>query len=246
MVENSDHCGAAMLTLRTTTFSDAASTHPPPLGYDEAHVWIVSLDVLDASRTDTLSPAECARASRFTSELARVRFIQRRSALRAILSGYTSLAPASLTFAENAYGKPILDPDVELSFSTSHSDSMALIAIARRALIGIDIEKLRPEAADFGVAARFFTPNEAAALARLDAPDCVSGFFNAWTRKEAVLKALGRGLSIPLDAFEVALQPEDAPAVLDWNVPDVECRTWELCHLEPQPGFVGALAFSRA
>ena len=79
----------------------------------------------------------------------------------------------------------------------------------------------------------------------LDPGDRVRGFFNAWTRKEAIVKALGRGLSIPLDSFEVALRPDEPPAVLDWNVPGAAAGRWQLHHLEPRRGYVGALAFSR-
>ena len=232
-----------MLNVRSIEFSTEHNVAAPALAENEAHVWIVGLDAADPGCAKLLAPAERARALRFTSDLHRVRFIQRRSALRTVLSAYTGLAPASIVFVENDYGKPALAAHPGLSFSTSHSESLALIAVGR-GMIGIDVEWLRFETTHENVAARFFASSEAASLAALGAGDRVRGFFNAWTRKEAIVKALGAGLSIPLDAFEVTLRPDEPAAVVGWNVPGAAVTGWQLHHLEPRPGYVGALAFN--
>jgi 4'-phosphopantetheinyl transferase len=234
-----------MLTLRTIDFA-GSETQAPPLSKDEAHVWVVALDGETPEHLDTLSPAERTRASRFTSVAARNHFIQRRCALRTVLSRYTGRCPSAIAFKENAYGKPELEPQSEVSFSISHSESLAVIALTRHALIGVDIERMRPDGADGRVAERFFTRNEAFLIATLNDADRVTAFFNAWTRKEAIVKAIGCGLSISLDAFEVTLRPGDVPALLEWNVPDVAHHTWQLLNIEPRPGYVGAIAITPA
>jgi 4'-phosphopantetheinyl transferase len=233
-----------MLTLRTINFAGPETEAAPPLTSGEAHVWVIALDAEKPECLDTLSPAECSRASRFISACARNRFIQRRRALRAVLSGYTRQCASALAFKENAYGKPELEPHSDISFSTSHSKSLALVALTRHSLIGVDIERVRADRADVCMAERFFTRNEALSLARLNDADRVTAFFNAWTRKEAIVKAIGRGLSIALDAFEVTLRPGEAPTLLEWNVPDFERRTWQLLHFEPRVGYVGAVAIT--
>jgi 4'-phosphopantetheinyl transferase len=232
-----------MPTLRTINFAGAES-ETLPLRDNEAHVWVVALDAETPERLDTLSPVELARASRFTSASARHRFIQRRGALRAVLSRYAGRSASAIAFSENSYGKPELEPRSDLSFSVSHSESLAVIALTRHALIGVDIERVRPDGADARLADRFFTRNEAASIARLNEADRVAAFFNAWTRKEAIVKAIGCGLSMSLDAFEVTLRPGEAPALIEWNVPGLARHTWHLLNIEPCPGYVGAVAIT--
>lgn len=234
-----------MLTLRTINFAGPEAVAPPPLRNDEAHVWVIVLDVEKPACLDTLSLAECSRASRFLSAAARNRFIQRRRVLRTVLSRYSGRCASAIAYKENPYGKPELEPHSDISFSISHSESMALVALTRDALIGVDIERVRADRADAGIVQRFFTRNEALTLAQLnDDTDRVTAFFNVWTRKEAIVKAIGCGLSIALDAFEVTLRPGEAPALLEWNVPNFAPRRWQLLHLEPRVGYVGAVAIT--
>lgn len=232
-----------MLTLRTIDFH-GPETRAPPLRDDEAHIWVIALDTDAPERLGGLSAAERSRASCFTSASARKRFVHRRCALRAVLSRYTGRCASTMAFKENPYGKPELEPHSDVAFSVSHSESLALVALTRHALIGVDVERVRPDATEAGIAERFFTRNEARSLARLNDADRVTAFFNAWTRKEAILKAIGCGLSVSLDAFEVTLKPGEAPALLEWNVPGVRRRTWQLEHFEPRPGYVAALAIT--
>jgi 4'-phosphopantetheinyl transferase len=224
----------------------------PALGRDEMHVWMVGVDPQDSDdirSAKLLSAVEMQRARRYRSDLDRACFIQRRAALRVILAGYLDVAPQDVVFAANEFGKPsVIAPraSVSLSFNTSHSGTVALIAVAPSGHIGIDVERLRPAIEDETIAARFFATNEAASLAALDPRDRVEGFFNAWTRKEAVVKALGGGLSIPLDSFEVSLRPSEPPAILRWDIPGVAPGRWRIHHVEPAMGYVGALAVDSA
>jgi 4'-phosphopantetheinyl transferase len=196
-----------------------------------------------------LSPDEVQRARRYRSDLDRAAFIQRRAALRSILAGYVGLAPGNIAFSVNEFGKPsVIAPraSADLFFNASRSESVALIAVTRSGRIGIDIERLNSALEYDAVAARFFTANETRSLSALHSRDRTTGFFNAWTRKEAVVKAVGRGLSIPLDSFDVSLRPGEPPAILRLNVPGAASEQWHMHHLEPAAGYVAAVAVEGA
>ena len=223
-------------------------THPA-YALDEADValWLVRL--ADAPPTmlegaQTLSLAEHAAGARFKSPILQTRFLQRRVALRAILAGYLGVPAAELLFTENEFGKPALHASLAstgLSFNSSHSGPVAVIAVGKSRRIGIDVEAVRPIKDAEKIAARFFSSQESTALRALDPDDRNTGFLQCWTRKEAVIKALGGGLSIPLDSFAVSLQPHQPAAILAWSIPGTVAAAWRLYHLEPTAGFVGAL-----
>jgi 4'-phosphopantetheinyl transferase len=221
----------------------------PTYALDEADValWLVRLTAVPPAMiegTQTLSLAEHAAGARFQSTLLQTRFLQRRVALRAILAGYLGVSATELVFMENEFGKPALHASLAstgLSFNSSHSGPVAVIAVGRSRHIGIDVEAVRPIKDAEKIAARFFSSQESAALAALDPDERNAGFLHCWTRKEAVIKALGGGLSIPLDSFAVSLQPHQPAAILAWSIPDTDAAPWRLYHLEPTAGFVGAL-----
>jgi 4'-phosphopantetheinyl transferase len=233
---------------RTAIFSGASSGALPKLGETEIHVWVVDTTApysIDKTSVEFLSPAEHERASKFRFDVDRTCFLRRRTALRAILGGYLGVTPREVGYSVNEFGKPALSApqaSAALSFNTSHSATLALIAVARSGRIGVDVEQLRPLVEAESIAAHYFAPNEAAAFVALEPRERVEGFFNAWTRKESIVKAVGGGLSIPLDTFEVSLRPCEPPAILRWDIPDSTPQRWRLYHLQPVPGYVGALA----
>ncbi|HMR63550.1 MAG TPA: 4'-phosphopantetheinyl transferase superfamily protein [Anaerolineae bacterium] len=220
----------------------------PPLQTDLAdqdlHVWCAVLDQPDYIVTrlaQLLSIDEQARASRFVFEKDRRHFTVGRGILRQILARYLPVAPAYLRFNYSPYGKPALDESFQLSFNLSHSHGLAVYAVTRRRKVGIDLERVRPLEDMTGLARRFFSPAEFEALSSLSALDEPVGFFSAWTRKEAYVKAVGSGLSHPLHEFDVSLTP-DRPAELLYvkNDPGASKR-WSLASLQPALGYIGAL-----
>ncbi len=223
--------------------------HGPLLTLDrgEINLWMIAINTRepkDISVTGTLAPDEQERAARFRSPLDSSAFIQRRAALREILAAYLGIAPREVAFIQNEFGKPALSTEQArdgLSFNASHSASVAVVAVGRAGAIGIDIEQLRPMVDAESIAGRYFAPREAATFAALHPRGRIEGFFNAWTRKEAVVKALGGGLSIPLDSFEVSLRPGEPAVILGGDLPDAASGRWLIHHLEPAPGYVGAL-----
>ena len=174
-------------------------------------VWLFALDHADFGAS--LSPDERDRAARFRFARDRQRFVARRGQLRRLLGDYLARPAADIAFDHNAFGKPTVRGAGDLSFSTSHSGTLGLCVVAHGTEVGCDLERRQPHLADRATAKHLFAPGEQRALATLPAEQWIEGFFNCWTRKEAYVKALGLGLSHPLDGFEVSLAP-DAPATL--------------------------------
>jgi 4'-phosphopantetheinyl transferase len=209
----------------------------------EAHVWRIDLDC--AARTvaalrATLSPEEEQRASRFRSIELRERWTVARGALRCILAAYAGCEPGALGFREGPHGKPALSWPVEdIPFNLSHTDGLTLVAVAGSGRVGIDAERIRPEIEAEDLSRRFFAPAEAAEILALSPDAQPAAFFTCWTRKEAFVKALGGGLSVPLSRFQVSIQ-SDQPTRLLWVAGEVSDR-WSLLDLS-EPGVAAALA----
>jgi 4'-phosphopantetheinyl transferase len=175
-----------------------------------------------------LSDAERRRAERFRFERDRRRFIVARARLRELLAVRLDATPEAVEFASGKNGKPSLAQqyaDSGWRFNVAHCDDVAVYAFSRDGDVGIDIEAIRPVCEADAIAARFFSLREYAAYAALAPRDRPLGFLECWTRKEAVVKALGDGLSMPLDGFDVSRVPG-----------------WSLHSFSPLPGFIAALA----
>ncbi|MBN7755754.1 4'-phosphopantetheinyl transferase superfamily protein [Nitratireductor aquimarinus] len=218
---------------------------PIGIGASTIDVWQWSLDVpLDAlpQLVSALDEAEFARAGRFVHERHRLRFIAGRGRLRAILGAYLGVPARRLSFSYNAFGKPRLAGRGEppLHFNLSHSGGMAVLAVSDRYRLGIDIERVLPFREN--LAAHFFSPAENEALAAVPSQDYLGAFFRCWTRKEAFVKAHGAGLSLPLESFDVTIDPEGQPRLLRLDgVADAPAQ-WRLANLALPRGYVGAVA----
>ncbi|HEX8145170.1 MAG TPA: 4'-phosphopantetheinyl transferase superfamily protein [Pyrinomonadaceae bacterium] len=220
----------------------------PRLEEDDVHVWLVGLKqaARDAqSVLGLLSEDERERARRFHFDHHRARFILAHAAQRLILSHYLRLSPAQLRFRFNPYGKPALDlpaGDDALQFNLSHSGELALLAIGRGRAVGVDIEHIRAEFAHEQIAERFFSQREVSMLRALPENLRPQAFFNCWTRKEAYIKALGEGLSLALDGFDVSLIPGEQAALLSVRDNPGEVARWSLRELAPGEGYAAAMA----
>lgn len=216
------------------------------LPMDEVQIWRADLQAM-AEAIDyylLLSPDEQARAHRFRFPKDRNRFVTARGILRSILSRYLAVPPQDLQFGYSPTGKPSLAyPKVEppFCFNLSHSEQLALYAVARKREVGIDVEKICLEHDCEGIAERFFAASEQAALNQLSSERRHQGFFNGWTRKEAFLKATGQGLTIPLDQLVVSLTPNVPAQILhtDWN--PAEVSRWSIQALEAGVGYAAAV-----
>lgn len=160
-----------------------------------------------------LSRSERERAARFHFPEHARRFIAAHGRLRQVLAEVLQMPPGQLEFATGAHGKPLLAGAASASdirFNLSHSGDWALIGWSRQRDIGVDIESWRPMRDEQALVRRFFSPAEIAAYAATDTELRSRAFFDAWSRKEAYVKAVGRGLGLPLDSFDVSLHPADA------------------------------------
>jgi len=212
----------------------------------EIEVWLARLDLgIDqiAQCRELLSNDEQLRAGRFHFERDRRRSIVARGVLRMLLGGHLDIAPAAVVFGYTQYGKPfVINQASQIHFNVSHSGERALIALSVSRELGVDIEDVNREI-DYGdLAARFFAPRECTALMRIAEPDRKRAFFACWTRKEAVVKAIGSGLSLPLDRFEVTIDPDAAPRVLDFAVPVLDIADLTLHSIDVGGDYVATAA----
>ena len=201
---------------------------PPDVGrldeHDQIHVWIIHAD---AVRLDELTPLlaadEVERAARFHFDRDRARFIVRRAHLRRLLGAYLDLDSASIRFAATGTGKPVLGwPATDLHFSVSQSGDIGVCAVGRDHPIGVDVERIRTGVVDT-LASGVCTPNERAALTEIRPEVREAAFFTLWTHKEALVKADGRGLSLPVASIDVATALTDRK--VDTRLPGTEGDT---------------------
>jgi 4'-phosphopantetheinyl transferase len=206
----------------------------------EVHVWRVDLDVPAARRAalaSLLDRHERARAMRLRQPVDRDRWVVARGSLRCVLAAYTGAAPGALVLAIGPHGKPYLleaGGPAPLRFNVSHADGVALIAVAWRREVGIDVERERADRADLDVARRMFSADEADTLAALPAEARVHAFFSVWATREAYAKAIGLGLEAMSATPPAGWTLRDLPVgpgytaavAVELGAEVVRCRPW--------------------
>jgi len=206
-------------------------------------LWSIDLDGagVDSGRwSDWVDEEERRQAERFVNPRDGRRFLARRAARRAVLAAELERPIQELRFVAGVHGKPALAGPAEvLQFNATHSAGRALIATSLAGPLGLDLERHLPLGEDLRRVSSVFNPTEQTSLAALPAEQQASAFFALWTRKEALLKAVGLGLSRALDSFAVPVDPAAAP---QWLFLDPEGAPWWLQSLSVGPGFSAALA----
>jgi len=189
----------------------------------------------------SLSPDEQQRAGAFRFERDKKFFVIGRGLLRALLGRYVRCAPEGIRFRYGIKGKPALAcGKLKTHFSVAYSAGRALYAISEDRELGVDLELVRPLSDMESIAQQFFTPTECRDLTSVPRDQRTEAFFSCWTRKEAYAKATGYGLSVPLNRFEVSVNLREPAAFRKIGGDTVS--EWDLFHLEPATGYVGALA----
>lgn len=165
-----------------------------------------------------------------------------RAQLRAVLAAYLGVAAEQVTFTNGEHGRPALAAGLgpSLGFNWSHSGKHALVAVGRDVAPGIDLECLRPRTRALEIATRYFSREEAAALAMLPEAERSSAFLEVWTAKEAVLKALGRGIAFGLDRLSIA---SAAGQLQLRRLEGDDAGAWQLQRLDLDRNLVAALAW---
>ena len=206
-------------------------------------IWLTASDEAVAYYRSTLSLDERHRADRFRFENLRSSYALSRGGLRFLLAHYLGCPPNEIELICGPKGKPALRNSSRLRFNTSHSGQLALYAFTLGCELGVDVEHLRKLDDAESIAARFFATVEVSELLSLKPEDRGLAFFRCWTRKEAYVKAVGDGLAIPLNRFQVTLLPEVPARLVQIASERGTADDWTLSHLELAPGYVGALAY---
>jgi 4'-phosphopantetheinyl transferase len=192
-----------------------------------------------------LSPEEQQRAEQFRIVAPRRRFTLARAALRALLSQYLDIPAAEIALTEDPNGKPRLAQQscsMPLRFNVAHSDELALVAMSHGGEMGVDVERLRAVSHWEEIAKRYFHDSESDAILSSAHEERAPAFLRCWTAKEAVLKALGVGLSGALTSFAVPVDFHDGRCVpLPMTHAAITTNIW-LQSLAPHRDYVGAIA----
>lgn len=216
----------------------------PALEASAVHVWTLPIPTLERQLSEPqnlLSADEIERWQRYRFEEDRRRFATTRQALRLLLGKYTGANPKNLAFSYGTQGKPRLaQPTRDLSFNVSHSRDFAVLAFTRDRQLGVDIEFHKPDVEVSDLAHRFFSLSEQQALKKKSNAERRGFFYQIWTAKEALIKAIGTGLSLPLDSFDVSL--DSGVRILATRPNSIEASKWSLQLLNAPEGYSACLA----
>ena len=228
--------------------------NPAPRPLDgEVHLYLLTLaqEQSELSRFERLlSQSEADRAGRLKSAHAKNRFIAGRGMLRNILGGYLRIDPAAVRIAQGEHGKPFLaDRALDLRFNLSHADEIMVLAVAAGVEVGVDIERIDAGKAIHEMARMAFSRREQEKLLAMPASQQKEAFYRCWVRKEACLKACGRGFSLSGSSFSVPLF-NVAPAISTFNShpstvfshPSNEF-SWQILDIDVPHNYCAALAF---
>ena len=191
---------------------------------------------------ENLSPDEKDKASKFRFPKDRDHYVVARGSLREIIGSYLDLKPDQIRFSYNKYGKPSIDNgNPALRFNLSHSRDIALVAVTSGAEVGVDVEYIDDELDVMNLANTIFSASEISMLENLSADAKTGAFFNAWTRKEAFLKALGKGFSEVADCLPTSAPMNDAKISVKITGGQIE-KSWSLASFIVDRDYSAAVA----
>jgi 4'-phosphopantetheinyl transferase len=200
------------------------------------HVWYAVTDRLaESAMAETrylLSPAERARSDRFRFEHDRRDFAAAHALLRHALTEHEGAPASSWSFEEGVHGKPCLTPGQSaLEFNLAHTNGLVACVLTHVGPVGVDVESLGRAVDGDDIAERYFSPPEIAGFQELAGVERATRFIELWTLKEAYLKAIGAGLSNPLNDFGFELKGSSA---LVFNAPPDAARAdWQFALFAP-------------
>lgn len=212
---------------------------------EEIHIYKANLNcMVDNARSFylILSDDERQRAAQYKFETDRLNFVLARGILREIIGHYLIIKPKDIVFSYTSFGKPYLAHNI-LNFNLSHAGSLVVYILANSKKVGIDIEKIHSIPEFLDIAKKFFSLQENLDLDSISKDKQLEAFFRCWTRKEAFVKAIGNGLSFPLNKFDVTLLPHDPPRIININNHNID-NEWSMCSMNPTYNYEGAFSFS--
>lgn len=213
--------------------------------YGDVEVLTWNLDevkVPDSVIRSYLPAGEVEAVGRTRNPGLRRRRLLSRSLLRAVLAGRTGTPAPLLGFRRGPLGKPYLTTGP--AFNTAHSGAFLMVALRPNGRVGVDLEAIRPSADLLHVAERYFAAKEWEEI-QSEGPNAVRTFFRTWVRKEAFLKAMGAGLSLPLHSFTVSARvaPPGLNVLQHTDLPGELTETWTVCSILAPEGTEAALAW---
>ena len=216
------------------------------LAADEVHLWQAPLDLAPGvlePLAASLSSEERERATRFRFDIDRTHFIAARGWMRSLLARYIGCSASEVVLTLGPHGKPQLEVGPAwLRFNLSHSNGLAIYAVARDREVGVDVEYINRDVPIEDMA-RQFSPREREELFAQPESDRLRAAFDCWTRKEAFLKALGTGMTLPPDEFDVSsLGPDVSTEIRHKNGHDDGLVRWSVYSFDSTPGYSAAVA----
>lgn len=172
-----------------------------------------------------LSPEKQSKVRRMLKYEDAVRSSMGELLVKYAISTTTKLPRDKIRFGMNAYGKPYLVGIDSVYFNVSHSGDWVVCAVDSDA-VGIDVEKIH--SIDLQIAWQFFSAAEYEQLISLPVSHRLAYFFDMWTLKESLIKADGRGLSIPLDSFCIIQQGSDIQLIAGDELPQYHFKQYEI------------------
>lgn len=222
----------------------------PELSNNQIHIWRMQIKQNSQQLSELasfLNQKERNRAERFKVEKAKNSFIIARGALRLLLSKYLHIEPKEIIFTQNDYGKPLLNSNL-VKFNISHSGDYVLFIFAKNYHVGVDVECVRNNFDFMAIAQKFFAPQEVIDLLNIPQEQQLWAFFNCWSRKEAFIKSVGKGIFFALDKFAVEVCNKTSGklklSIDNDKLGELEQVNWSLEALNLDNNHVGAFAVS--
>ena len=189
----------------------------PALSSHEVHIWRLKLPISEPNKIQfkkKLNLQECLRWDSFHFQKDKDQFLAGRGVLREIISRYLEISANEICFDYTEFGKPYLK-EVPLKFNLAHSENYVLYAFSINNLLGIDVERIKENIDYISIAKETFTKNEYEEFLDFPESEKLLAFYRCWTRKEATIKMIGKGLSFPLKRLQVGFSVEDEIQLLD-------------------------------
>jgi 4'-phosphopantetheinyl transferase len=208
---------------------------------------IVDQQILDQYK-DLLAPEERIQQVRFHFERDQHRYLVTRALVRIVLSKYCDIDPKDWVFNKGSHGKPVIGNDYAnaagLFFNISHTNGMVIVGVTREPSLGVDVENLDRRKPSMGIAESFFASAEVDALRELSDLEQQQRFYEYWTLKESYIKAVGLGLSIPLDKFSFSFPTASSIRLRLDNQHEYD-NEWHFWQFQPSSGYIAAVCVSR-
>lgn len=212
------------------------------------HVSCLSTPEIIKHLTNLLNAYEKQKLNRFHRKVDRNTYLLSRVSLRKHILRYLgSPKQLDLKFKTNRYGKPYLDDEFiekKLYFNISHSGGYVVCAFSRFNNLGIDVECVKSEIDIDNLASNYFAKEEVNRLIKIPTCQRLDRFYQYWTMKEAFIKAIGMGLSMPLDHFYIDILDREKAKVIVNKKYDFSSQEWLIRQINIFPKCKMAVCFA--